>query len=67
VVAARELRPDPTSESWAEAGLGLALRRAFGGTAHAADRGRFEWLMQYRWGLSGAGRQGWLFAGSVLW
>ena len=67
VVAARELRPDPTSESWAEAGLGLALRRAFGGTTHIADRGRFEWLMQYRWRLSGVGRQGWLFAGSVLW
>ncbi|MBU6188745.1 MAG: hypothetical protein KGR68_05460 [Betaproteobacteria bacterium] len=67
VVAAREVRPDPTAESWAEAGLGLALRRAFGGTTHSADRGRIEWLMQYRVRVSGVGRQGWLFAASVLW
>ena len=67
VVAAREVRPDPTAESWAEAGVGLALRRAFGGTTHSADRGRIEWLMQYRARVSGAGRQGWLFAASVLW
>lgn len=67
VFATRELRPDPSAESWAEAGLGVALRRAFGGTAHVADRGRFEWLIQYRVGVSGAGRQGWLFAASVLW
>ena len=67
VVAAREVRPDPSAESWAEAGLGLALRRAFGATLHSADRGRFEWLMQYRQGVSGAGRQGWLFAASILW
>ena len=67
VVAAREVRPDPTAESWGEAGVGLALRRAFGGTTHSADRGRIEWLMQYRARVSGAGRQGWLFAASVLW
>ncbi|MFZ9625457.1 MAG: NfrA family protein [Burkholderiaceae bacterium] len=67
VVAAREVRPDPGAESWAEAGLGLAFRRAFGATPHSADRGRFEWLMQYRLGISGAGRQGWLFAASILW
>ncbi len=67
VVATREVRPDPNAESWAEAGLGVALRRAFGATPHSVERGRFEWLMQYRFRVSGTGRQGWLFAASMLW
>lgn len=67
VIAAREVRPDAGSESWAELGAGLAFRRPFGGSQHEADRGRLEWLVQYRTGVSGSGRSGWLFAGSVIW
>ena len=67
VVAAREVRPDPSSESWAEAGVGVAMRRPFGGTVHQADRGRLELSLQYRMRVSGAGRQGWVMAASVLW
>jgi len=67
VIAAREVRPDAGVESWAEAGAGVAFRRSLGGSQHEADRGRFEWLLQDRTRLSGSGRSGWLFAGSVIW
>jgi hypothetical protein len=67
MIAMREVRPDPFDESWAEAGPGLALRRVFGGSRHEADRGRLELSLQYRFALSGAGRQGWIVAASLLW
>lgn len=67
MVAGRAVRPDPTNESWAEAGPGLAWRRSFGGTAHEADRGRIEIALQYRVALSGAARQGWMVTGALVW
>lgn len=67
VLAGRAVHPDPFKESWSEAGPGLALRRSFGATAQEADRGRVEVSMQYRFAVSGAGRQGWMVTGALVW
>lgn len=67
VLAGRAVHPDPFKESWSEAGPGIALRRRFGATAQEADRGRVDISVQYRFAVSGAGRQGWMVTGSLVW
>ena len=67
IVNGRSQNPDPTRQSWAEAGLGVALRRLFGGSHYEAERGRMELTLQYKLAVSGAGRSGLMIGGGLVW
>jgi hypothetical protein len=67
VLHGRALAPDPYAEAWAEAGLGVSIEGAAGGGRHVAPRAYWNTFIRHKFGLDGAGRNGWEFGASLFW
>jgi tetratricopeptide (TPR) repeat protein len=67
VFQGRGLDPDRYREAWLEAGLGLAIEGAAGGGRHVAPSVHWSTQLRYKFGLGGAGRNGWELGVSVFW
>jgi tetratricopeptide (TPR) repeat protein len=67
IVHGRGLRPDPATEGWAEAGLGVAIEALSGGDRHLAPNLHWSGHLRQKRALDGAGRDGWEVGLSLRW